>query len=676
MTKHNSNAGKKGYRFLTSLLAVVLMLGCMMIPDTQAKASSLSLGVSASSVKIGDTVTVSITVPAGVSATVNVTYPTSVFSFSSASDTANANGGTVSMTIGSYGSTNTKTTGTMKFKAKAAGSATFSASAPIAGNQEGDRVTVGGASASVRVKNESNDSDSNSNSSNSNNSNNNSSNNGNDNTDNEEDNTKKSADNSLSSLTLSAGKLSPSFQYNVTSYTAEVDNDVTSVVVSAKPSNANATVESVKGGEKLAVGVNTIQIVVKAENGVTATYTIKVTRKEAGATDEPDEPDVQEPDDTDEPQEQCYEINGVKMYPSEDGDETQIPEGFALSEITLWENAYPYWVNDAIGTDVGLIYLVDENKENGAWYRISEASPYEAYPFICMKSEFGYIIATPEKMTEAAPTGYTAETINIEDKGIVDVYVKAGDEDNVLLYAVNQDGAYGLYRYDVQDRTYMRCHEETTVEEDTQVTEPTTQPDNTRISDLESQNRLIFYAFIVVVAILLIVIVILVVKRRHDDDGDDDDDDPDDAWDDDEDDADRIEDESDLSDERGGIHKRYDRSAFLTEDAESADGNAAVENTQEAPVSTSTLDLEAVLAQAVSETMDDNSDEDTKESYREEIEESTDEFDLDEDEDDFDFDDDDEEEEKPKKKKERRGLFGRRKKKDKDEDDDLEFLDL
>ena len=698
MVKHNNNAKKSRYRFLSSFLAVILMLGCMMIPDTKAQASSLSLGVSTSSVKIGDTVTVSITVPAGVSATVNVTYPSGVFSFSSASDTASSNGGTVSMTIGSYGSTNTKTTGTMKFKAKAAGSATFSASAPIAGNQDGDRVTVGGASASVRVKNESNDST------------NDNSNNGNHANDGE-DNTHKSADNSLASLTLSSGTLSPAFKYNVTNYTAEVANDVTSVVVSAKPSNANATVESVNGGENLAVGANKIQVVVKAENGVTATYTITVTRKESGDTDDSDTPDEEDPAGTDEPPEQCYEIGGVKMYPSEDGDETQIPEGFTLSEITLWEKAYPYWVNETIGTDMGLIYLVDENKENGAWYRISEASPYDACAFLCFKSEYGYIIATPEKLTEAAPTGYVPETINIEGKGTVDAYVRDGDESTCLIYAVNQDGVYGWYRYDVQDRTYMRYTEEAAAE-DTQQTEPSTEQSGSQMKDLESQMRLLFYAFIVVVAILLIVIVILLIKRKHDDDDDDDD-----EWEEDEDDfnghdekendpndADHAEDELDLSDERAGASKRYDRSEFLTgnkatddeaeEDEDDSEPDHAgqdepeeedpevvtkpeedpeivtepeedpeivtkpeedpevVTEPEQTPVMTNTLDLEAVLAQAVSETMHDTDDEE-----------------------DYDFDDE-EEEEKPKKKKEKRGFFGRKKKKKDDGDDDLEFLDL
>lgn len=746
MTQHKDEAGKKRrLRFLSSLFAIVLMLGCIMIPDTNAQASSLSVGVSASSVKIGDTVTVSITVPAGVSATVNVTYPSGTFSFSSASDTASANGGTVSMTIGSYGSSNTKTTGTMKFKAKAAGSATFSASAPIAGNQDGDRVSVGGASASVRVKNEANEDNSNK----SDNSN------GSDTSDNNSDDNKtKSADNSLASLTLSSGSLSPAFKYNVTNYTAEVANDVTSVVVSAKTSNANATVESVKGGENLSIGANKIQIVVKAENGVTATYTITVTRKESGdTTDEP------EPDNTDEPQEQCYDIGGVKMYPSENGDESQIPEGFALSEITLWEKAYPYWVNDTIGSDVGLIYLVDENKENGAWYRISEASPYEANPFICFKSEYGYIIATPEKMNETAPAGYTSETINIEGKGVADAFVKAGDEENCLIYAVNQDGVYGLYQYDLQDRTYMR-YKEAPVAEDTQVPEEPTIEDSTKVSDLESQNRLLFYAFIVVVAILLIVIVILVVKRRHDGDDYEDDDDYEEE-DEEEEDTDSAsndvgyhEDELDLSDERVGASKRYDRSAFLTgdevtaEDAEpdetaeeqtNIEGEPESEITDEesigtenqilpeatgteaenSEVTTNTVDLEAVLAQAVAETMDERADgkvqtveknddvvkseetisteedddvavqeeseeerprKDThkKKSYREKIREAMDDF---EDEDDFDSEEDEEDyddelKKSRKEKKEKHGFFGRKKKKDEDEDDDIEFLDL
>lgn len=642
MVKHKSSTSGFRFRIIHFILAFVLMFGCIIIPDTQAKASSLSVGVSASSVKIGDTVTVSITVPAGVSATVNVTYPTSIFSFSSASDTANSNGGTVSMTIGGYGSTNTKTTGTMKFKAKAAGSATFSASAPIAGNQEGDRVTVGGASASVRVKNESNDSDSNSgNGGGSSGDNGSSSDNG--------ENKKKSADNSLSSLTLSSGTLSPKFQYNVTNYTAEVDHSVTSVVVSAKTSNAKASVESLKGGENLVVGANKIQIVVKAENGVTATYTITVTRKAADDEQGQDTPDDEETGETNEPQEQFYEVNGVKLYPSSEGDEAAIPEGFELREITLWEKAYPYWVNEKIGSGIGLIYLVDENQQNGAWYRVSETSLYQANPFICLYSEYGYIIAVPELMTQSVPQGYKAETINIEGKGIADVYVKNEDEQNCLIYAVNQDGVFGLYRYDVQDRTYMRYVEEQ-VAEDTQVVEPEEPSDDSASSELESQNRMLFYAFIIVVAFLLIIIIILVIMRKRDRSDEYEEYDEYDEYD-----EDNVASENnETGEETDEADEEADDVAETDEEIndELAYGNVGVadkaddiaiehEKDNRHPTNPSeTLDLEAVLAQAVAESMQE-------ESISEE----------------------------PEKKEKKRGLF-RRKKESAQQDDDLEFLDL
>ena len=56
---------------------------------------------------------------------------------------------------------------------------------------------------------------------------------------------------------------------------------MTSIAVSATPVNEKATIESVTGNTNLAVGANVVQIVVKAENGTTATYKITVTRQAA-----------------------------------------------------------------------------------------------------------------------------------------------------------------------------------------------------------------------------------------------------------------------------------------------------------------------------------------------------------------------------------------------------------
>lgn len=385
-----------GRKILGYMLVLSLMSGFLLVPDFEARADTLVIGLSSSSVKIGDKVTVTVTVPAGVTATINLTYPTDMFKYYSASDVANANGGTVSMTLGSYGASDAKTSGTVTFTATSAGSGRFSVTAPNAGNQEGDRVTVGGASASVTVKNESSD------------------------TGNNADDTgdgDQSADNSLASLSLSSGTLSPAFQYNVTSYTAEVANNVTSVAVSAKPSNAGATVESVTGGENLSVGKNTIQVVVKAENGVTATYTITVTRRAEGEdVADPGQEGEDTPDIESDLQEGVYyEIDGARLYPSGVIPETLIPEGFVQSTITISGQTFPCLYSEKVGSLLCLLYLVDENGENGAWYMVAESNPDYVYPFVCINYEqYRYLIGETEDIQEE--TDMNNDTKNKEIK--------------------------------------------------------------------------------------------------------------------------------------------------------------------------------------------------------------------------------------------------------------------
>ena len=94
-----------------------------------------------------------------------------------------------------------------------------------------------------------------------------------------------SADNSLEVLSLSAGTLSPDFTGKTVQYTATVPNDVTSVTVTATPVNEFATVQSITGNDNLQVGTNTIKVVVKAQNGALAQYTITLTREDGQTAD-------------------------------------------------------------------------------------------------------------------------------------------------------------------------------------------------------------------------------------------------------------------------------------------------------------------------------------------------------------------------------------------------------
>ena len=610
--KHNR---KITMRFLTNMMAIVLLFGCLLVPDIEAKADNLYIALSDTTVKIGDTITVSVTVPAGVSATVNLTYPTDLLTYSSASDTASANAGTVSMTIGSYGSSNKRSVGTVTFQAKSSGKATFSASAPIAGNQEGDRVSVTGASASVNVKNETGDDAENG------------------------DNANKSSDNSLSSLTLSAGKLSPAFKYNITNYTAEVENNVTSVVVSAKANNKNATVESVKGGEKLVVGSNKIQIVVKAENGVTATYVVNVTRKAAGDDDKQKDSEKDEQQDGDLSQ-QYYEINGQKLYPATSIPEEVVPQDFEQGTMKLWEKDYPYLYNDKIGSQICLLYLVDENKENGALYMVMDSAPYEAYPYVSFSSEFGYIVVVPDADETTLPSGYKAGTLDIEGKGSIGAYYYGKDKDVCLVYAVNNEGNYGWYLYDVNERTYMRYLGNSEADRE-EIQVPDTEAQSGDVQKLESQNRMIFWAFLIVVLFLLIVIVILVLSRRnrleHPEEED-------------------FEDFDDFDDEEN-VELETENEQHTQEEENAEDDSDTLETNSE---------------DAVKEDEPDGW-EDTKSIPNENLPEETETEEADSEESD---DEEEWENEIPKKKPKKHHFFGRKKKSSAEEESGIEFIDL
>lgn len=97
----------------------------------------------------------------------------------------------------------------------------------------------------------------------------------------------------LKSLSVSGYDLSPSFDMYTTEYTLSVENEVTSVTVTAEAYDANATITGT-GEISLSVGTNVVQVVVKAENADSITYTITIERK--GAEEIPEEHQYGEPE--------------------------------------------------------------------------------------------------------------------------------------------------------------------------------------------------------------------------------------------------------------------------------------------------------------------------------------------------------------------------------------------
>lgn len=97
--------------------------------------------------------------------------------------------------------------------------------------------------------------------------------------------------NYLKTLEIKGHSLTPTFDGAKTSYSLVVENDVTSVTVSATPVVSKSSVEGT-GTLSLKVGTNTFSIICKSESGDKKTYTLTVNRKAKEENPPVDNPDV------------------------------------------------------------------------------------------------------------------------------------------------------------------------------------------------------------------------------------------------------------------------------------------------------------------------------------------------------------------------------------------------
>ena len=515
---------KKLGTFLTVLCMCLLFFGTDI--KVQAATGKTSVAVSAGTVNIGDTVkiTARATGPSGEKtvATMTVSYDTAVFSFVDCSATYGGGGSSVTATSDSF---------TVTLKAVGAGSCKVAVAASdgviFDTNQELDSME--GSSTTIKVNNAASETaggpgaaggteGENANSQNAASEN-------------------LSADNSLKSLSISPGTLSPAFTGKTVQYTATVANDVTRVAVTATPANEKATVESVTGNENLSVGSNAVKIVVKAENGVTATYTVNVTRQEAAASSgNTDEPDVL----TEEPLETTEEtvVIGEVSYGIVDSFSTeQIPAGFSETTVNYHGTDHK-GVNFDKG-NLSMLYLVPVGTADSAAGRffLYDATGDGFYPFIQLKHGDNFIIWLPTPAEYVPAEGEQQAEITVNDGDAMSVHQTAGGEttDFSFFYAVNQDGTTGWYQYDALEQTYQRqnpssvaaaAEEETEEEVDTN-TAYLQEEYNTLETEMKKEksfSRTAIGVLIFIIAVLIVIIINLLLRRRDDvNDADDED---------------------------------------------------------------------------------------------------------------------------------------------------------
>lgn len=526
---------KKKLGVIITLLTLCI---CLMTPQMHAKAASgkTTIAVSAGSLNIGQTVTVTAKAlsASGDSAYANMvlTYDAGILEFVSCNATYGGGGGSISVASDSFSVT---------LKAISAGKASISLSATdgvIYGTEE-ELDSMAGSSTSVTVKNEA--AGSNGNAGNGSSSGTGSNNNTGSNT------AALSADNSLKALTISPGTLSPAFKGSTTKYTATVDNSVTSIAVSATPVNEKATVESVTGNTNLAVGANVVKIVVKAENGTTATYKITVTRQAAGnagttggettttggENGDSENGDAETPEDTEEvpateaPASQAeVVINDTAYHISDSFTEEQIPADFTEAAVRFrGTECKGLTFNKGM---ISLIYLETDNVDStiGRFFIYDETRDV-VYDFMKFTAgESSYVIPLLAPLDSVLPDSYVQVSLQMPESTVMTAYqlpAAEGEEasDFYVFYAVNQDGTEGWYQYDAAEGTYQRVNGNIT---------ETADPSSDDLAALQSEydelskkykdaksfsrNMIAVLIFVLAIAVVIILNIVLFGRKK------------------------------------------------------------------------------------------------------------------------------------------------------------------
>ena len=513
---------KKKLGVIITLLTLCI---CLMTPQMHAKAASgkTTIAVSAGSLNIGQTVTVTAKAlsASGDSAYANMvlTYDAGILEFVSCNATYGGGGGSISVASDSFSVT---------LKAISAGKASISLSATdgvIYGTEE-ELDSMAGSSTSVTVKNEAAGSNT-----------------GNNNNTGSNTNTAAlSADNSLKALTISPGTLSPAFKGSTTKYPATVDNSVTSIAVSATPVNEKATIESVTGNTNLAVGANVVKIVVKAENGTTATYKITVTRQAAGTTgsettttggengddgngDSETPEDTEEVDATETPVPAAdVVINNTTYHIADNFTEEQIPADFTEATVNF-RGAECRGLTFNKGT-ISLIYLETDNVDatTGRFFIYDETRDvvYDFMKFTAGESSYAIPLLAP--LDSVLPESYVQVSLQMPENTVMTAYqlpAEDGEEasDFYIFYGVNQDGTEGWYQYDAAEGTYQRVNGNITETADSSSDDlAALQSEYDELSkkykDAKSFSRNMIAVLIFVLAIAVVIILNIVLFGR------------------------------------------------------------------------------------------------------------------------------------------------------------------
>ena len=381
---------KKNIKLLTfAIISYFLIMGSI-------NAASLSLSKSSSTVSVGSTVKITAKISGGTSYTYSnfsISYDQDRFAFVSSSD--NCNG--LNCLVEGNGSV------TLIFKAKSNGSGSFRASGSFeddnSGSLSGSTSVTVGASNTNTTPNEGKT---------------------------------LSINNYLSSLKVENHTLTPEFNKDTLEYSLNLPSDTESINIIADKEDKKANI--IGAGEvKVSEGINTLEIIVTAENGNKKTYIIKAT--------------VEEKDPI------KVSLNKQTYTVVRNKDLLTKPENYEEKTITIDGKETPAFYNEITKfTLVGLkdekgninLYIYDQNKKTYTLYKEMKFNNINLYPLSINKNI----------------KGYKKYEIKINDLNVKVLKIKKVSK-FAIVYGIDLDtGKKNYYSYDIENNTIQLYNDE------------------------------------------------------------------------------------------------------------------------------------------------------------------------------------------------------------------------
>lgn len=298
----------------------------------------------------------------------------------------------------------------------------------------------------------------------------------------------RSKDNTLSSLTVSAGTLSPAFSAGTTEYSVSLDGAAEKITLSASPNHGKATVSGT-GEKTLVPGDNQFAIVCTAENGAQKQYNVNVHVDETPLVF------------TTYGEQQL----GVVRNQTEIG----IPASFESTKITMeGQEVQAYHSNQF---DKTLVYMVDDTGDKNFYIYEEDKGIISVFKPVAIlgRNVIVYDLTEEEQIRENMV--YSEVTIdNVTLYGWI--YENPDFADYIHIKVMNEFGEKVIYQYEKTENSLQLYKEYVEVEEPVEEIEET---EETFFSFLEKYHLYIIAGFGVVVLALIIALICVALKHRN-----------------------------------------------------------------------------------------------------------------------------------------------------------------